>query len=145
MRTAAGRGPPWLSGAECEPAPATLGRVLPVTETAWFVEDVLSRVEPPQQLVGWGSFADTDLETPAVVVLENLNDGVIDVHVMGRHHADDGDALGDEGRESTFEPSTAPVGEPVVALPVAALAAPPLGQAVGDHRMQGHRAAVRAP
>ena len=86
----------------------------------------------------------TDLEGPGVVVLDDLQVGIVDLHLIGRNHADDGEPSAGQGRKSTFDPSTAPVGETVLALPVATLGTPRLGQAVGDHGVQGDDAAMRA-
>jgi hypothetical protein len=104
-RSAAGRWLLLISSAQREAAPAAPGRVLPVVEPRGVVDDVLGRLDDPQQLDGCGGGADPDLQPPRLSTFDDLDRGILDLHVIGRHDTDHGDALGHEGGEPTFEPS----------------------------------------
>ena len=86
--------------------------------------------------------ADTDDYAAGVVVLD---ESIIDLHVTGDNDLHDGDAIGGQGPSAGVRSSATAVRQSAVTLAVESSTRSPLGQGVGDHRMEGHGVAVHAP
>jgi hypothetical protein len=85
----------------------------PGTELRGVVEEVLGDVERAQQAAWVGRGAEPDNESPDVGVLDDLDDGLVEVHAFPGRHAVHGDAVGGQCAQASLESTAMTVGAAV--------------------------------